>query len=524
MEKRELQRKITATCVITAIFCVMLGISVYLLLMSELFTPTIQWLMIACCGILAVSVVGFVWNKVLEIRALRIVIRDNISTQSNNSLATSTNSVEPIHNTIVSLNSLDTEQNDFFSEHDLYEENAEVDNFELLNNNSLFETENNAAITENQAEKTNEFNLNDNNFIDAQISYSDFQKADESNVVVNSPVASYDEDKLLQKSVEHDDLINQSIYKAQSVNDDIQLNNFATNVQEEWAPSDNEQFVQAQSAAVVAQENIPAPQPIVQPIKQPQAPVQPAPIQSTAPSAPVQPVPAQNIAPSAPVQPAPMQSATPIAPVQPAPIQSTAPIAPVQPVPMQSATPSAPVQQKPVQNVAPTTTAPVRQAPVPNQKRAPAPIDWAEIKRQNENNEKDRLNKIAIEKAKANEAAFKLAAEREKQAIELAQREKEKRNLMLKQQEQLNVKNKIAQDKISQEQYEKMRKEEHEKAQLRHRQEQERLAKEHAMKQEAEKQAKIAFEKAQSAQDAAKRSDEIAKRLGILAGLSDDGE
>ncbi len=495
MEKRELQRKIIATSVITTIFCALLGVSVYLLLTSELFTTTIQWLMIACCGILAISVIGFVWNKILEIRALKIVMRDNVSLQNTNTFAASENA--QVNNT--SIQNID---NYTFTQENLFVNNSDKSENISQQDDSVFETQDSFDAIQFQFDETvdNANNVNTENFIDKQVSYSEFQKVDENDAVVNSPVANYDESKLLQNSVKHNHLINNSINNVQNADNN---NVFSSQISNEtqFSPNGNNDEWQLQnnfttSSMQSEKNNLPAQS------KTYSAPVAQSPIppvnntQANANSAPIPSAAMQN---NVNLIQAPANNAT-----MPPPAAVNAHNNNLTGVQAQQSA------QKPLNTA-------------PSKKPAPSPIDWAEIKRTNENKEKDRLHKIALEKARANEAAFKLAAEREKHAIEMALKEKEKRDLMQKQQQQIIAEQKRSdQTKLSQEQYEKMREEEMKKAQLRKMQEQERLAKEQAMRQAAAQQANIAIDRAKSAQEAAKRSDEIAKRLSVLAGLSED--
>ncbi len=72
MEQQELKRKIAATIAATVTLCVLLGASVLLLATTQVFTAQVKILMLVCCGVLAVAIIGFLRNKLIEIRTLRL--------------------------------------------------------------------------------------------------------------------------------------------------------------------------------------------------------------------------------------------------------------------------------------------------------------------------------------------------------------------------------------------------------------------------------------------------------------------
>ena len=54
MEKNDLRRKVIATVLTTIVLCAALGVAVWLLLTSGVFTGTVKWLMLGCCALLAI--------------------------------------------------------------------------------------------------------------------------------------------------------------------------------------------------------------------------------------------------------------------------------------------------------------------------------------------------------------------------------------------------------------------------------------------------------------------------------------
>ncbi|MEG2699251.1 MAG: hypothetical protein RR951_10005, partial [Ruthenibacterium sp.] len=79
MEKKELQRKVIATVLATLVLCALLGVSIWLLLTTDVFTSLIKGLMIVCCVLLAAAIGGFLRNKIVEIRTLRLCLRDRVA-------------------------------------------------------------------------------------------------------------------------------------------------------------------------------------------------------------------------------------------------------------------------------------------------------------------------------------------------------------------------------------------------------------------------------------------------------------
>ena len=81
MARRELRRKITATVLTVTALCGLLGVCVWLLLGSNVFSDTIRIMMLVCTVVLGVATLGLLVAKVQEIRALKEVIRSEDAQQ-----------------------------------------------------------------------------------------------------------------------------------------------------------------------------------------------------------------------------------------------------------------------------------------------------------------------------------------------------------------------------------------------------------------------------------------------------------
>ncbi len=79
MEQQELKRKIAATIAATVTLCVLLGASVLLLATTQVFTTQVKILMLVCCAVLAIAIIGFLRNKIIEIRTLRLCISTGVT-------------------------------------------------------------------------------------------------------------------------------------------------------------------------------------------------------------------------------------------------------------------------------------------------------------------------------------------------------------------------------------------------------------------------------------------------------------
>ncbi len=72
MENQDLKRKITATVCTTIALTLLLAAAVVLLLISSVLPAFVKYLMLACCAVLALAIIGMVRSKIAEIRALRL--------------------------------------------------------------------------------------------------------------------------------------------------------------------------------------------------------------------------------------------------------------------------------------------------------------------------------------------------------------------------------------------------------------------------------------------------------------------
>ena len=97
MEKNDLRRKVIATVLTTIVLCAALGVAVWLLLTSGVFTGTVKWLMLGCCALLAIAIVGFLHSKVAEIRALRLCVRDTSPVKPGKGVVPEAASSQPEH-------------------------------------------------------------------------------------------------------------------------------------------------------------------------------------------------------------------------------------------------------------------------------------------------------------------------------------------------------------------------------------------------------------------------------------------
>lgn len=75
MAKKELYRKIIATVLTVAVLGCLLGIGVWLLLGSNVFSSTLHTVMLICTLALAIAIIGLIVCKIQEIRTLQEIIR-----------------------------------------------------------------------------------------------------------------------------------------------------------------------------------------------------------------------------------------------------------------------------------------------------------------------------------------------------------------------------------------------------------------------------------------------------------------
>ena len=74
MAKKELYRKIIATVLTVAVLGCALGICVWLLASSSLFSNTLRIIMLVCTLALATAIIGLIVCKVQEIRTLNDIV------------------------------------------------------------------------------------------------------------------------------------------------------------------------------------------------------------------------------------------------------------------------------------------------------------------------------------------------------------------------------------------------------------------------------------------------------------------